>query len=54
MVLVKGYHKFGNEKCLAVRVLLSRVDLVDKLIVVVELVQKTPIRIAHDVMVKGR
>lgn len=51
---MKGYHEFGNETCLAVRVLLSRVDLVGKLIIVVELVQKTLIRIAHDVMVKGR
>ena len=51
---MKGYHEFGNEKCLAVRALLSRVDLVGKLIIVVELVQKTPIRIARDVMVKGR
>jgi len=49
---VKEWHKVGCEKCLAVKALLLRMDLVGGWVFVVELVRKSPVWIAHDVMVE--
>lgn len=48
---MKEYRKVGYE-CLAVRTLFLRRDLVGDWIFVVELVRKSLVRIAHDVMVE--